>query len=307
MNFLRVNFFQITLSLVIVTLVSYVFYKNYENTYIVRDYSSYLPTMEATPIVYNGKLLLVTFDRKAEDSFGRKVGIYDALTFKKITELNWDKGLGTAVVHKGKILLFGSSDWSKEENCLYTVELKLGGHPVLENERKIYCAAPKHRIFNSSVTKVNSNYVLTYEEDENKSNLFYPTFLKSKSLSNFIKIDVNYRKGAYTACPTIRYSMGFYHLFFLDRTVVDGKTIYKTKMTFAKTLKGLNEGKVVTVLDPIKSGISVNNSDLDFASYKGKTYLFFSESDQKSWSRVYKATFGSSEKDFLRYLRGLRN
>lgn len=273
-----------------------------------RDHSRFLDTMEVAPVEYKGEMIIVTFERGADksgvaESFGRKIVIYDNKNYNKIAEVPWDKGLGSAIVEDGKLFVFGSSDWSKYNNCIYKVQLELSGEPRIIQEDTVFCAGKNKRIFNSSVAKAKNGFVIAYEEDENKTNVFYTAFLKSESLLDFENLNINFRKGTYTACPTIRYSNGYYHLFFLDRTQFeDGSKRYTTKMSFAKELQSLSEDDLTVVLDP-KFGLSNNNSDFDLVEYDGSTYLFYAESDQQTWAKVYTAIFNDSEEQFLKFLR----
>lgn len=291
---------------IILTAGLYVLNDYFETKKLTRDFSRSLPTMEAAPVVLNEKLLVITFERGGSESFGRNIVIYDGKSYQEIARIPWDKGLGSAIVVDNELYVFGSSDWSKYSNCIFKAHVILEKKPRIASEDKIYCAENNNRIFNTSVAKTDSGYVVAYEEDENKSNIFYTSFLESNSLKSFKKLSTNFRKGTYTACPTIRFSEGYYHLFFLDRdSSVSGFPIYSTKMVFAKKLNELVPNTSVLVLDPF-DGLSVNNSDMDFMEFAGKTYLFFSESDQRTWAKVYRANYNASESKFLSDLRNLR-
>ena len=270
---------------------------------IKRDHSRFLDTMETAPVEYKGEMIIITFERGGNESFGRKIEVYDYKNYKKIAEVPWDKGLGSAIVIDDKLFVFGSSDWSKYSNCIYKAELELGDKPRILQEEPVFCAGENKRIFNTSVAKTENGFVIAYEEDENKTNVFYTAFLKSENLSDFENLNINYRKGTYTACPTLRYRDGFYHLFFLDRIKLkDGSERFITKMTFAKDLALFPEENLTVVLDP-KFGLSINNSDFDLVEHEGNTYLFYAEGDQKTWAKVYSAIYKGSEKQFFRDLR----
>ena len=73
-------------------------------------------------------------------------------------------------------------------------------------------------------------------------------------------------------------------------------------MSFSRSLAGLEESAQFTALSP-RIGQSSNNSDMDLIEFEGDTYIFWAESDQSSWAKVYKATFGDTNKEFLKALR----
>jgi len=58
---------------------------------------------------------------------------------------------------------------------------------------------------------------MTYEYCQSGQTCFSAAFLHSRDLQNWASVGKTFNTREYTACPTIRYSNGYYYLFYLDR------------------------------------------------------------------------------------------
>lgn len=53
-------------------------------------------------------------------------------------------------------------------------------------------------------------------------------------------------------------------------------------------------------IDLLETMLNINNSDIDFCEFEGKTYIFYANGDQMGHAFICAAEFDGSEEEFLR-------
>ncbi|MFX0100724.1 MAG: hypothetical protein ACFFCS_14205 [Candidatus Hodarchaeota archaeon] len=271
---------------------------------IYKQAGIYLPgKVEATPIVFQGNLLTVTFCREA--SHGTGVQIHDFFTKKLVKDFSWDYGLGCAIVIEDEIRLFGSTDWENAGNAIYTSILVPEFEINPDSTQAVYQANPDQQIYNSSVSGGASpgEYIMAYEVREPDTKPFSIRFLHSTDLVTWDPIGTIFQPGIYAACPTIRYSDGWYYIIYLEHRRGYVECISRTKdfLNFDNFSGNPELGPNVQVLSAkgyLHEGL--NNSDIDMVEYKGITYFVYADGDQRSWDDMRTAIYLGSMDEFFK-------
>ena len=205
--------------------------------------------------------------------------------------------------------------------CMYkTTDLKTF------SEKKVVTSKEK-RFWNTSVCKGEDCYMMAIEVSAEKG---YPNekigkhftefFAKSYNLEDWEMLpdEYSYTSERYNACPALRYFNGYYYMICLEElpALRYAPYIYRTKnftdfevgfhnpiMMYGDDDRVVCEGCENNFsdeeLDLLYNGLNINCSDLDLFEYNGKTYIFYSNGDQMSYSFLCKAVYDGKMKDLL--------
>ncbi|MHA1793373.1 MAG: hypothetical protein ACTSVI_12055 [Promethearchaeota archaeon] len=261
--------------------------------------------VEATPVVFQGKLFTITSCREA--SRGKGVLIHDFFTRKLIKEIPLDFGLGCAIVIGENIYLFGSSDWKVKGNQIYTSILDSNFNMKPASIRAVFQANKKQQIYNTSVARGahDDEYIMAYEVREPGLTPFSIRFLRSTNLTTWEPIGKIFKPEIYAACPTIRYSDGWYYIIYLEHQKGYVECISRTRDfihfdDFSGNEKWESNVQVLSPKGYIHEGI--NNSDIDLVEFNGITYFVYADGDQRGWDDMRTAIYlGSMDSFFKEY------
>jgi hypothetical protein len=233
---------------------------------------------EATPIVWNGRLLVVIFDRNGFVVFK------DFNTTEQVARIAWDYSFGCAFVDAdGSLTVFGTHGTKKHVVCAPVApDYTLGPiRPVLD-------AWPDQKIYNLSVCKGPHGYVLAYEADETGLVPFSVRFAVSPDMVAWTHFGTVYEPTVYVACPTIRYVNGAYHVLHLRETGAGGWATYVTRTVDFEKFSAKSAAPVFAADDPSEG---VNCSDVDLLEHNGVTHFTYMIGDQKTWWNVRTAVY----------------
>lgn len=154
---------------------------------------------------------------------------------------------------------------------------------------------------NSSIAQgPDGSYVMAYES--NSPVQYCVKFATSPDLVHWTKVPDCVYAGpdgkSYSACPTIRYYAPYYYVFYLKRVMKDGVANYHEVLIRSKDLRDWEEAKTNPFLSPTEDE-GINNSDLDFFEWNGKTYLYYCDGDQSTWNNVKRAVYDGTEQELL--------
>lgn len=258
--------------------------------------------MENTPVIFNDKLMLVANhrpgggDAKGEDAY---LYIDDLRTGQEVSRFGKGHSFVSAYstgtelnVFALEFSNFGRIMKSKGINRLASTDLK-----TWTQTPAILPEGDEH-LFNSSVCKDDSGYVMAYESD--KPVQFCFKFARSKNLTDWTKIPnltFTGEKKEYSACPVIRYFKPYYYVIYLHAPVT-GHNGWISYLSRSKDLVNWELSPFNPILEA-EAGEGKNNSDVDLIEYNGKTYLYYATGDQETWSTIRTAMYDGLMKDFF--------
>jgi hypothetical protein len=256
---------------------------------------------ECTPVVLDGELLTITFER--EDSHGKGIIVHRLASREIVTRVPWNHGLGCAIIIDGQVRVFGSSDWSARNHvatALLSRDWKIG------ETTQVLEAVAGQKLFNSSVTPCPGAYIMAYEVDETDLVNFSIRFARSTDLLHWEKIGVVFEPTVYAACPTIRYHDGWFYILYLRHFKHYVTCIARTRdfTTFEGFEGNARWPASIAVLSPLDSPQEgSNNSDIDMVEWHGSTVFTYCDGDQRTWmnlrTAVYLGTAGQFFKEFF--------
>jgi len=258
--------------------------------------------MENTPVIFNDKLMLAANhrpgggDAKGEDAY---LYIDDLRTGQEVSRFGKGHSFVSAYSTSSELNVFalefsnfGRIMKSKGINRLASTDLKTWTQtPVILPEGN-------EHLFNSSVCKDDSGYVMAYESD--KPVQFCFKFARSKNLTDWTKIPnltFTGEKKEYSACPVIRYFKPYYYVIYLHAPVT-GHNGWISYLSRSKDLVNWELSPFNPILEA-EAGEGKNNSDVDLIEYNGKTYLYYATGDQETWSTIRTAMYDGLMKDFF--------
>lgn len=239
---------------------------------------------ESTPVVYQNIPMVVSFSRS-----GPKVAEFRDFSGNLIASHPWTQDLGCALTEGARMYLFGAVAGDRRASIasIYSDDLINWSAP-----RTVIEAADSEELFNCSVTKTPTGYVMAYELTEQGGESFSFRFLKSTDLINWIPEGIRYSL-AYSACPTVRYIDGTYYVLFLEQYQGGWRTVA------TKTNDFINFNQSGTVFLAPQAGEGVNASDVDLVEYQGDTYITYIDGDQTTWGDVKMGKYSGTMKDLF--------
>lgn len=240
---------------------------------------------ETTPVVLNGQVLYVSFDRSANQAIEIRNGSGTLLHSYPSTHI-----YGSALVVGQRLYVFATSSDYLSIGVAYTDDLV-----ILSPFTTILTALPNQTFYNTSVAPGPSGYVMSYEVREMPSMpAFSFRFAQSPDLVTWTKVGTLF-SNTYSACPTVRYFSGTYYVLFLAHTASG----YETWAARSTDLTHFQMSPYV-VLAPISP--DSNASDMDLVELNGVTYINFFEGNQVDSDKVETAIYQGTEEQFFQSL-----
>jgi len=184
---------------------------------------------------------------------------------------------------------------------------------------------PGWRMWNTSVCRGAESYVMAIEAGgegmgkEIVGHGFTSFFARSEDLMRWEMMDTDccYTRARYNACPALRYADGWYYMICLEALPVAryAPYIYRTR-DFRDWEVGVHnpimlfgdEDRTPHPLsnftqeekDLLETGLNINNSDVDLCQFEGKTYIYYANGDQMTYSFLCEAVYGGPLDEFLK-------
>ncbi len=282
--------------------------------------------VEATPFVWHDELLIFEWVRSDEWTHnGNEKGYYHivrAETDEEITAFAEDHAFGCCYEENGTVYAHGvrgSSGWTNQIDVFWSDDL------VHWQMRPALTVPEDMCVFNTSVCKGPDGYVMAIEVGT--VNGSHPVigcnysivFATSKDLFNWelLPFDTHlFIKEEYSACPSIRYFDGYYYMVFLAYAPFFRLVPYIVR---TKDLETYEVGHVNPILVPddddkkiphperltkeeidyIENAFDINNSDVDFCEYKGRTIIIYSWGNQNGKEFLARAEYDGPLQEFL--------
>ncbi len=178
---------------------------------------------------------------------------------------------------------------------------------------------PGYGMFNTSVCRTENDYVMMFEvgrPPEIAGVRFTARFARSTDLKSWALTPdaCTYSKDRYTAPHCLRYLDGFYYNFYLEahegfehRVVRSRDLVNWESSPLDPVMKADDDDRKIASprltqeeCDRIASAVNINNSDIDFCEYEGKTIINYSWGSQKGVEHLAEAVYDGTEAEFLR-------
>lgn len=257
-------------------------------------------TVENTPVIFNSQLLLVANLRASAPRSESESYLYidDIKKGQEITQFGKKHAFVSAIVDGPSLNVF-ALDFSRSGKVwdsdgidrFVTKDMKTW------KQEKIILPDGEEKLFNNSVCKDDSGFVMAYESNSPVGFCF--KFARSKDLSDWVKLKGLVYTGEnneYSACPVIRYFKPYYYVIYLHNPV-QGHNGWVPFMARSKDLVRWE----LTSFNPIMEagpGEGSNNSDFDILEYEKRTYLYYGNGDQATWGNICVAMFDGTMKEF---------
>lgn len=183
--------------------------------------------------------------------------------------------------------------------------------PVIED--------PRYGIFNTSLAKAGSDFVLAFEIDKPRDETGHPftiRFTKSPDLRAWTVTapECNFTKERYSAAPCLRWDDGWFYLFYLEahqgyetRVVRSRELVQWEASPLNPVLRASAEDKQLANLTltaeqhaKISAAKNINNSDLDFCEWQGRLVIQYSWGNQQGTEFLAQALYDGTQETFLR-------
>lgn len=249
---------------------------------------------EAAPIVWQDRLALMKCIRPASgggpaDYF---LTVEDVETGKALGRFAQGYSLASAFVRAGTFYAFASRFAADGWNDVTLFKSK----DLQTWTQQVAVVQEKEHLFNSSVCAAEGGFVMAYESDDSSYTPFTIKFARSTDLETWTKIPgAILGPDRYAACPCVRYVNGWYYVLYLEHR--KPRWFFETCVARSKDLKVWELSPANPVLTPgLDDGI--NASDPDAIEFQGRTYVYYSTGDQRTWSKLRRAVFPGSLADF---------
>lgn len=280
--------------------------------------------VEATPIVWNGRLLRFVWNRAnhwdQEGVHSIQTSNYrfiDMETNEVVSEFGENHSFGSAYTENGKMYVIGTQGGFGSDTLVEFVS-----EDLINWERHIIFSDPQWCIYNTSFCKGSDGYILAIEIDrpaEIAGEPYTMVFLKSDDLMNWEFLDTEkyvYRKDRYSACPAIRFVNDYYYMIYLEAFSAYNFAPYivRTKDLLDWEIAPMNpvmfysdDDRIVEhperftseQLEHIATALNTNNSDVDLCEQNGKTIILYSWGNQLGSEFLAWAEYDGTMKDFF--------
>lgn len=269
------------------------------------------PCMETTPVIFEGRPLLVSNYRGPKSTRDEMyLLIMDLWTGKQISRFGQGHSFVSGFVNGNEMNVFAAeygyneAEWTKDIYRFSSTDLK-----IWKRELVLTREGEEH-FFNTSVCKDDQGFVIAYES--NKPVQWSFRFAKSRDLIHWDKqpglgfTDLDGK----TACanPTLRFFAPYYYLIYGGwRWAGPGKyynyylpeTRYITLIARSKDLKCWEVSPTSHPMLEPSAGEGMNNTDADLFEYEGQTYIYYATGDQSTWGTVRIAMYPGNMKELL--------
>lgn len=273
-----------------------------------------LDIVEATPIVFKGKLLRFEYIREqyygntTDGSYFRFVDMTSGAVGKSFGH---NFHMGSAFVWNERIYVSCISKWGGSEFFIMSSDDLINW-----STPKLILSNPKWQGFNTSICRAKDGFVMVFELGAPKeivgSEVFTMFFAYSKDLENWEVIpNAIYGKDVYCGAPMLRYFGDYYYFFHLSGSYEAG---FNTCVARSKNLIDWSEEKLVLPFDDcdrklifeatteqktkIEQAININASDLDMCEFEGVLHLTYSWGSQSGQEFLSLGEVDCTEEEF---------
>ena len=265
--------------------------------------------MENTPVVYQGKPLLIQnvrmADTQAKDFY---LFIQDMQTGVEMEPFGHTLSFVSAFVNGDELNVFATEntddDWTHDTYRLTSTDLKEWNKELVIKRRD------DEHLFNASVCKDPNGYVMAFESNRPVQWSF--RFARSTDLTTWQEVEgiqcSDTAEQTFWACPCIRYFEPYYYVLYGALRDKGPGTWYEYRLPDTKYVTFLARSKDLAtwelsptrypMLDPVP-GEGINNTDADLFEWEGNTYIYYATGDQQTWGTIRVAMYAGPLKECL--------
>ncbi|MCL5096145.1 MAG: hypothetical protein M1608_01150 [Candidatus Omnitrophica bacterium] len=285
------------------------------NPKLVRLPFAFPTGMENTPVVFNGRPLLVDnhrpggFEAKGKDAY---LFITDLTTGQQVARFGKGHSFVSAFVNGQELNVFATefTDFGRVLNMKSIDRFSTTDLKNWKQELAIAREGPE-QFYNSSVCRDDQGYLMAYESCV--GNIWSFRFARSKDLAHWEKVPDLYYSDAkeQTVCanPTVRYFAPYYYVMYGIHRFRGGpgaryqyllpETAYVTVVARSKDLVTWDLSPTrEPMLDPVQ-GEGINNTDADLFEFEGNTYIYYATGDQATWGTIRVAMYAGPMQQLL--------
>ena len=291
-----------------------------ERPRIIKLGSIDLDLVETTPVVFQGRLYRFEYVRK--EYWANRLGeeyfrFVDHDTGRPTPPFAAGYVLGSALVDGGTVYVTGTGGkgkkWGAEQVHVFA------SRDLKHWDTWTALDLPGFSIFNTSMCKAGSRYVLMFEIDKPKDQAgvaFTARFATSTDLKHWeiTPPECNYSKDRYTAPHCLRYLDGWFYDFYVEiyrgfeTRVVRSRDLMHWESSPLNPVLQASEGDR-KILNPhlsasqrehLTNDADINNSDIDFCEFKGRLVINYSWGNQRGVEHLAEAVYEGTEAQFLK-------
>lgn len=276
--------------------------------------------VETTPVAFRRRLYRFEYVRTNYKPNTTGVSYFrfiDVATGKPTPAFAKGYHLGSAHVEGDTVYAYGVKSWGASEIAVFI------SNDLKKWRSETALSTPGWGIYNNSVCKGPNGYVMAIELGEPPDVVgvrFTMRFAESKDLIHWKATaeDQVFAKDRYTACPSIRFVDSYYYMIYLGERpgpsyvpcIVRSRDLihwesgpYDPVLGFSDEDKKIaNPALTAEQRKHIAGSTNINNSDVDFCEYKGKTIIYYSWGNQQGIEFLAAAEYDGSLPQFLRSL-----
>ena len=266
-------------------------------------------TMENTPVVFNGRPLLVQNVRppkgRSEEMF---LIIDDIPTGREVARFGQGYSFASAFVKGAELNVFGTEytddDWTHDIYRFSSTDLKTWKRALVLSRE-----GAQH-FFNASVCRDEQGYLMAYESNVPVQWSFM--FARSTDLAYWEKLEgvtfADLEDKGMSACPALRYVAPYYYVIYTiaRRSKIGRSFQYDRDEARYVAILARSRDLATWELSPSEHpllepalGEGLNNSDVDLFEYEGRTYVFYATGDQASWGTIRIAMYPGPMRAFF--------
>lgn len=285
--------------------------------------------VETTPVVWKGELLRFEWVRNFDwgnekgSQMGnyRDVGCYHFVNMKTeepTPEFAFNHSFGCCYEEDGIMYVHGveGSGGGQVINTFWSDDL------VNWHQQTALVFPEDIPLYNTSVCKGPDGYVMAIEIGGNNpvaGKPFTCVFAKSADLLHWELLPMEeyvYDLDRYTACPTIRYTEGYYYIIYLEHApcyrfipyIVRTKDLKEFELGVRNPIMFYDDQDKQIIYPEkfseeeiayITNAVDSNNSDVDLCEYEGKTVILYSWGNQSGNEFLGMAEYDGSMTEFL--------
>jgi len=270
--------------------------------------------VETTPVVFGGKLYRFEWVRDSYWNNTRQTNYFrfiDIATGAAGPAFADGHEFGSAFVQDGIMIVSGTQ--GRDSVNLFVSK------NLLDWEKRPVMAPGRYGIFNTSLCKTGSDFVLMFEIDkpaEEAGAAFTARFIRSPDLKTWTLTppECQYAKDRYTAPHCLRWLDGWFYDFYLEahqgyemRVVRSRDLAQWDPSPLNPVLRASPEDKLLlgtrftdAQRHRIANAADLNNSDLDFCDWQGRVVITYSWGNQLGIEHLAEAVYDGTEAQFLK-------
>lgn len=249
------------------------------------------PSEEETPVIWNGRIIIIMFQRPEGGTPYVQVVDYETKAVLSSVETT-DFTMGSAIVENGTLYIYGTTELDTATaiaNPGNSIELiSTNDMQTWSSPQIIYTTSPGTIVWNTSVAKTNTGYVMAYDFSASTSETSpsQARFLASTDLYNWNQTGgVLYGENNYLAAITIRYNGDYYYAAYAQSYHDKSGYYLPTIVSRSTDLRTWETGTKYALVSPLDEPVDLSTAtDADLVELNGKTIVFYSTGPQNGWT-----------------------